>query len=538
MQSISRNEWRFPLLLVLFFVVAGSIPYWAAHLLATPGEAFMGFVGRDTAGSNSYFAFARQAAEGRNFFTNLYTPHAPSRAYFNPEWWTMGAAARWTGLSLERLFHVDRAITVLAFLLATYYLSAVSLGGLAHRRAALLLISCGSGLGWTVWLANQFGGLDLQLPWDIQGVSPFAYLMNKPHFMRAGAFASLQYAWFIRGDQTGRLRFFCASGLAAAGHSIVRPYQIPESLVFLVLYVVARGHGGHYARAATRALACGLCHAPAILWHVWILLDNSLGLEGFHAWQPALLLAQIFWYGVPFTAILIHLAVTSLRGRAWRPDFSVLALWMMAALLLVEASPWFPWGVESYFPWILAPPILFLRHTWPACTAWLDQRPGPHRAKLVAIAVIVALVLPSGLFAYADFFDDLRHPDFHERYYASKDLLKAVDWLSHQAPEESVVLASLESSQFLPRLANLRVVSGQDALSANYMQMNDWVFRFYISPGDDGFKRWLCSQQSIAYVLVGPFERAFAAIAPDDHPWLTPVFTAGDVTVYQVDLAR
>lgn len=538
MQPISRHEWRFPLLLAVFFVIAGSAPYIVAHRTTPPGDTFMGFVGRDTAGSNSYFAFARQAAEGRDYFTNLYTPQAPSRAYFNPEWWTMGAAARWTGLSLESLFQVDRALTALAFLLATYYLCAVSLPGLAHRRAALLLIGCGAGFGWVVWIANHLAGLGLELPWDIQGVSPFAYLMNKPHFMRAGAFAALQYAWFIRGDQTGRHRFFCAAGLAAAGHSLVRPYQIPESLVFLALYVVARGRDGHYARAATRALACGLCHAPAILWHAWILSDNSLGLQGFHAWQPALLLAQIFWYGLPFAAILAHLIFTALRGKAWRPDFSILALWMIAALLLLQAAPWFPWGVESYFPWILAPPILFLRHTWPACAAWLDRRPEPRTARRVAIAVVVALVLPSSLFAYADFFDDLRHPDFHERYYVSNDLLKAADWLNKNAPEEPVVLASLESSAFLPRLANLRVVSGQDALSANYPLMNDWVFRFYISPGDDGFKRWLCSQQNIAYLMVGPFERAFMAMRPEDHSWMVPVFASGDVAVYRVDLAR
>jgi hypothetical protein len=537
MQPLSRKEWLFPLLLALFFVLVGSLPYIAAHRLTPSGETFMGFVGRDTAGSNSYFAFARQAAEGRVFMTNLYTPHAPARAYLNPEWWLMGAMARWTGLSLEALFHIGRTLTVVAFLLAAYYLCAVVLPSPAHRRAALLLISCGSGLGWLLWLANRFCGTDLDLPWDIQGVSPFAYLMNKPHFMRAGIFAALHYAWFIRGDQTGRLRYFYAAGLAAAGHSLVRPYHIPESLVFLALYIFVRGHGGNYTRATTRALACGLGQTPIILWHAWILFNNSLGLQGFHAWYPALLLAQVFWYGLPFAAILVHLAFTALRGRAWQPDFSILALWIVSAMLLLQATPWFPWGVESYYPWILAPPILFLQHTWPACAAWMETRPQPDRARRIAVATIAALVLPSSLFAYGDFFEDLRHPDVRERYYVSHDFLKAADWLKDNAPNEPVVLASLDSSQFLPRLANLRIVSGQDALSANYTMMNDWVSRFYVSPGDDGFKQWLCRQQSVDFVLMGPFERAFAAMNPADHPWLAPVFESGDVAVYQVKLA-
>ena len=538
MQPIARKEWILPLLLSLFFVVAGSVPYLYAQHITPPGEHFMGFVGRDTAGSNSYFAFARQAAEGRLFMTNLYTPHAPSEAYANPEWWTMGAISRWTGLTLEAIFHASRVLTVLAFLFAIYYLCAVSLGKLNQRRAAFLLIACGSGLGWIVWLANRLGGFGLELPWDIQGVSPFAYLISKPHFMLGGVFAALGYAWFIRGDQTGRLGFFCAAGLAAAAHSLVRPYHIPESVLFLALYVLVRGHGGAYKRPAIQALACGLCHVPAILWHAWILLDNSLGLQGFHAWQPSLLLAQIFWYGLPFAAIIAHLAITTLRGRAWRPEFSVLALWMIAAMLLLQASPYFPWGVESYFAWILAPPILFLRHTWPAIAAWLTKGPERHRARRMAVALIGALVLPSSLFAYADFFHDLRHPDYRERYYVHNDFLKAADWLRNNTEGEPVVLASLESSQFLPRIANLRVVSGQDALSANYPMMNDWVFRFYISQGDDGFKRWLCDQQSVAYVLVGPFERDFMAMRPAEHPWMVRVFESGSAAVYRVDLPQ
>ena len=538
MQPISRNEWLLPLLLSLIFVVAGSVPYFYAQHITPPGEHFMGFVGRDTAGSNSYFAFARQAAEGRVFMTNLYTPYAPSEAYVNPEWWAMGTVARWTGRSLEAVFHGGRVLTVLAFLLAVYYLCAVSLDQRCHRRAALLLIVCGSGFGWIVWIANRLGGFGLELPWDIHGVSPFAYLINKPHFMAAGVFAALSYAWFIRGDQTGRLGFFCAAGFAAAAHSLVRPYHIPESILFLALYVLVRGHGVACKRPAIHALACGLCHAPAILWHAWILFENALGLQGFHAWRPVLLLAQIFWYGLPFAAILVHLAITVLRGRAWQPDFSVLVLWMTAAMLLLQAAPWFPWGVESYFAWILAPPILFLRHTWPVFACWLAKQTDCRPARRVVIATIIALVLPSSLFAYADFFHDLQHPDYRERYYVRHDFLNAAEWLRDNTEGEPVVLASLESSPFLPRIANLRVVSGQDALSANYPMMNEWVFRFYISPEDDGFKRWLCEQQSVAYVLVGPFEREFMTMRPEDHPWMVPVFESGDAAVYRVALPK
>lgn len=536
MQPITPREWFFPLALALVIAVLGTFPYIAGYRAAPPDEVFMDFVGRDIAGANSYFAFARQAAEGRTGLTNLYTPGAPSRAYYNPEWWLMGALSRWTGLSLVALFHIDRVVTVFAFSLAVYYLAAVFLHGRRERRAALLLIACGSGFGWLVWLLNRVAGTELPLPWDIQGVSPFAYLMNKPHFMRAGVCAALGAAWFIRGVQTDRLGCFCAAGVAAAAHSIVRPYHIPESLLFLGLFVLAQAQRGiPVPRALRQALACALCHLPVIIWYVWLWWSNPLGLEGFHAWQPALFLAQIFWYGLPFAALLLHLAVVvASSGGEGKPEFSVPVLWLAAAFLLVQASPWFPWGVESYFAWILAPPLLFIKHTWPALSAWIERRSRPARLRRFAMAAIALAVLPSSLFAYADFFHDLRHPDPRERYYLPRDLLNAMEWLGEQDALEPVVLAGLEISAFLPRIANLRVVSGQDALSAHYYMRNDWVARFFMSAGDDGFKQWLCREQRVAWVLWGPFEQHGSYMNPGDHPWLQPAYTSGPVTVYRV----
>jgi len=537
MFSIQRREWLFPAVLALAFIAIGSLPYSYGYDIAPEDSEFMGFVGRGTPGANSYLAFARQAAEGRNGFTNLYTPASPGGAYYNPEWWVMGRAAQWAGLSLIAAFHVGRALSVLAFALAAYYLCAVSLRGVGRRRAALLLITCGTGLGWVLYAVNAGLGTSLALSLDAQGVNIFGHLVNKPHFIRAGVFAALQYAWFIRGEQTGRTGYFALSGLAAAGHSLIRPYHIPEALLFLLLYGVlrvwARPENG--MRLGFQLGLCALCHGPVILWHALVYLKNPLGLHALDAWNSVFFLPLLLWLGLPFAALCGFVLWQGYRRAPvdWRAT-PVLALWLLTALLLAQCHPYFQWGVESYFPWVLAPPILFLRHVWPRLEKLHRITGLPPWLRGAAMAAIAAAVFPGTLLTYGKFFADLRHPESPWQYYLDRGTGTAIVWLGEHASERGVVLASHDTSQFIPRLANLRTVTGQDVLSANYRQHNAWVARFFQSPGDDGFKAWLCRELGVTHVIAGPFERAIAGAHFTPPRWLEPLRTFGETTVYAV----
>ena len=150
------------------------------------------------------------------------------------------------------------------------------------------------------------------------------------------------------------------------------------------------------------------------------------------AWQPVLLLSLVGWFGLPLAAILVHLAALALRGKKWTPDLSVPVLWIAAAALLLHAHPWFPWGVESYFPWVFAPPLLFIRHTWPVVAAWF----GPTRRRL-ALAMIACAILPSNALVYTHFFTTLHDPPAPWRYFLPNDTRDAIAWLAENAPREN-----------------------------------------------------------------------------------------------------
>ena len=164
---------------------------------------------------------------------------------------------------------------------------------------------------------------------------------------------------------------------------------------------------------------------------------------------------------------------------------------------------------------------------------WPHWARRPQGIRLALIAAFVVLTLSTNVLVYLNFFRELHRPVAPWRYYVPKSLIAAGTWLDTHAQDTPVVLASNDSSQFLPRLAHVRVVSGQDALTPNYPQRNGDVLRFFGSPEDDGFKRWICGQWHVDYILVGPFESQ-SAFKPEVHPWLKQVYAEGGSALYQV----
>ncbi|MBI2423764.1 MAG: hypothetical protein HYV27_13120 [Candidatus Hydrogenedentes bacterium] len=536
MRRILPREWAFPLLSAVALIVLGTAPYLYGYWSAGADEVFMGFVGRGTPGANSYLAFARQVAEGHTLLTNLYTTKSPEHAYFHLEWWLYGVTCRITGLSLLAMFHVTRVGSVIAFCVAVYYLAATLIDSIAGRRAALMITCLGAGMGWLIYLANWFLGIHLEPSLDMLGVTTFGYLVSKPHFIESGVFAALQYAWFIRGDQSGNSKYFLLAGLAAALNTFVRPYHIAEAFLFLAAYpcLVFWFRGEWSLKAIRGSLLALLLFAPAILLQAYTMFHNPLGLGGFVSWYPLSLLSLVLWQGIPLFAVLLFGLWQGFGHAPAAPrDVALLTAWLCIALLLLFAHPYFPFAQESYFAFVLAPPILFVGQIVPRLRELLPWS-GLKRWKRRGIVVVfIAAAAGTNALVYTKFFYGLHHPDEPWQYYLPKSVISAAEWLKAQGAISPVVLASHDTSQFLPRLAHVRVVTGQDALTPDYPRRNNDVFRFFWTPGEDEFKRWICQQWHVKYVIAGPFELA-GGFKPEAYPWLKRSFVDGNAAVYEV----
>jgi len=543
MQRAAR-EYTFPLALGVVMAVAGSLPYLYGCLSEAPDEVFMGFVGRGTPGANGYFMLARQAVEGEVFMVNRMTPEPTPQSYFSLQWLLFGRLVRWTGLSMIAMFHIWRVLSVVLFPCAAYFLVALCLDTVFQRRLALALMVFGSGLGWVFWLARKAAGIGLPYPLDLQGVSIFGYLVNNPHFIRAGIFTALTWAFLLRGEATGKLRYFVYSGLAATGHGIIRPYLVPEVFLVYALFpaMLSLAEGRWQWRRFVPYAVAGIVFLPAALYLVLTAYANVLGMAGWKR-HSLFLSEQALWLGIPFLLVAGYFVFHGLsKARGARPATLLLGLWVGVVLLLVHAYPYFIAGQElSFWALTMAPPILLMLGPGPAILEWARIRAPRAAARLTAAntrawaaAALVMACAPSSLYVYARDFKDLHGPVPPWRYYLDKDVHAALEWLDANTRPNEVVLASHDTSQFIPRLSRNRVVSGHDMLTADYGEKNGLVSRFYQARGDDEFKRGLVRRFQVRYVVFGPYEWAHNGAAPADHPWLKQVFRSGGVTVYHV----
>ena len=544
MQRLS--EYKFPLVLAMVLVVGGTIPYCYGYLNACPGTRFMGLIGRDVPGGNAYLMFAKQAQDGYHLFENRLTAEDLPRSYMNAEWWLFGKVARWTGFSLITTFHVGRVISVALFMFAAYYLISQCLDTVFQRRFALALMAFGSGFGWILWLASKASHYTYPYLFDIDGVNPFGFLINKPHAVRLHAFAMLTFAFLLAGERSGKRRFFILSGLCALARAGMRPYGIPETYLIFFLFPVllcVKERRFNLARLQNYAIAAAF-PLVQVLYYVRLMPSDGLGraLAGVDA-KPPFFLGYIIWFGPPFLLIFLSFeGFTYLRRM--KPSSLLLVLWIILSFLISESYPCLKWGREACFALFLVPPILatagplrgihrFVMSS-PLVSRIVPARMSADAFKRIAASLFIGFCSLSSVIIAGRMFTFLRHCP--PPYYMSTDLYDSLQWLGENTEPEHTVLACLDTGTYFPRIAGNKTFTGHWALTVNFDDKNRDADRFFASRGDEQFKRRLTAKYRIRYVLLGPHEKRAGGTVPTDHDWLKQVYLRGDVAIYEVVL--
>lgn len=553
-----RREWLFPAVIALAMFLLGSLPYAYGYAIAPAGMQFTGFVGRGELHSAGYMMFAKQAREGCHLFENKLTPEPLPRAYFHPEWWLFGHVARWTGLPLIAVFHLHRAAAVAAFVFAVYYLSTRCFETVYPRRLALVLIVFGGGLGWVLWgtakayllcapeLRQWIPGLPDALPLyfrrprDVDGTTNFGYLINKPHFMTAGATIALAYALLIHGEQTNRRRFYALSGLAGLLHVLIRAFAIRELFLVYALYPAFRAvrDRGGALRSARRCALAGAMLLPAVAYYLVLMAGQVLGRGGYGI-PAGTLFDYVLWYGLPFV-LLAWCVVGPARFPRKSPSRLVLSLWLLSALAFAQMYPYIKTGEEAgLFPFTIAVALLVVGGPLAAWLPGAEPCAGPdagaRRPRTLSRGAIAALVVACSLsnaVVYVRMFTVLR--PLPPSYYIRDDVRAGLDWLAAHTSPDDVVLASPVTSPFIPYYASNKVFTGHDFLTAERPQKDALAARFFGTEDGPGFREDLVREYGVRYVFDGPNERRGTSSPLEALPWLEKVFILGDVVIYRV----
>lgn len=513
----TASEWRLVVILSLLIVLAASVPYALAYTV--PADHVFGGVLINPVDGNSYFAKMRAGLRGEWLFTLPYTAEPGPGAFIFTYYLFLGHVARWTGASLDTVYHGARMVGGLALLLTAYAFIARFFETRRARLAVWTFYVLGSGLGW---LAVLLGGFTADL-WVAEAI-PFLAVFANAHFGLAAAVLLWLVLWTVPGlaEPGVRARHLALVAVATTVLAQVLPMALLNvglvlAGVFAWRWFAARppnlaGWLRDWAPAAVFALA-------ALPWlvHAFALTINHPVLAQWNAqnqtptpplWDTALSGGALLLLAVPG-------ALVAARRRASREV--VLLVWLGLGTLALYA----PFSLQRrlavglWMPLALLAGIGLREVVWPRVKGQL--RPVVMAGLAIALVTTNLLVYAATLGAIA-----ARQRDV----FLTAREASALDWLAANAGR-SLVAAPPDFGVWLPARTDARVLYGHPFETVDAVARQAELEAFYA--GEVAGPAFV-AEHNIAYVIFGVGMRD-RWVLPEDWNWPV-VFEQNGVVIY------
>ncbi len=513
----TRREWMWVAALAVAVVCVVNLPYLLAY--AAPAQhVFTGLLFNPLDG-NSYLAKMREGWRGEWRFTLPYTAQPGPGVFLFTYYLLLGHLARWTGASIELVYHLARVFGGLALLITSYHFLAHFFDSFRSRLAVWLFFAFSSGLGW---LAVPWGGFTSDL-WVAEAI-PFLSLFSNAHFALTWALMLWVFLWTLPGlaNEVPSGRRLALTAVAVTALAQTQPLAlltIGMVLGALTVWRIASRRVIVFSDLAA-LLVVGLFAAPWLIYDYWVTAAqpvlavwNAQNLTPSPPWWDALLSG-----GVPLLLAVPGVVVTA-RRRA--PRDLVPLVWLALAVLALYA----PFSLQRRLSLGIWTPLVILAAIglrdviWPRVAA---------RWRLLALAGIACLALPGNLLIYAATLGAIQKPDPAQKIFLSRDEAGALDWILDNAPQGALVLTGPATGLYIPARTDAHVIYGhpfETVAAAAHEQAVEDFFTGRTSPGR------FFAEYPVNYLFYGPREVALGPLPPLGNDWRV-LFQQGEVTIY------
>lgn len=556
-----------PAAIGLAAVAIANLPLLYAVLSTPAGTVFQGHVYNPPDGF-SYMAWMRQGLEGRWLVTDRYTAEVTVPAIVAPFYVVLGKLAPWFGGDLRIAYHVGRMMTTIIWLVTVFTFCRHFLPERRDHLLAFTLVSLAGGAGW---VARPLGiqGVDI---YNGEAVG-FLTLSAPPHLPLSQSLILAAVLCFRASLHRGQVCLAALSGLTLAIEGLVHPYGVALGLALLGLAAAA---GAVQSRASPlRVVAhwttAAFLAGPPLLYTAMLAVNDPVWAQVARSNASNLVpihpVALAVGYG-PLAVLGVFRAVR--RTRRYKIDHFFLAGWVAIASL-AAVSP-LPFGARfingAFIPLCILAALGLANRGRVAATA--EGTASPHvlgdvptagkggwslldcarrwRLSPVLPAVILLLTLPNIALVTARpvvgrgiwSIETGQSIPFHgPPVYLTEPEMEAIDWL-HAQGTDSVVLASLTTSNLLPALAGSRVVAGHLDLTPSFYTRGTEVRAFFSNSVDKEVLQDVLQRHRVKYVWYGPQERDYGLLNGNpgnlDGATLHPVFYNPEVTIYWVEM--
>lgn len=508
-----KREYIFALIIILFTNIISFVPYINGALNTPKGCYFIGYpYPLDT---NKYFGQMLQGArKGILYYQNHLTtePHQPA-ILFN-FYLVLGKIAQIFHLNFIMMFHIARVLLGTALLIYIYSKSHFFFKESYHRLGVLVLLCFSSGFS-SPSEADTFKAITLF-----------------PHFVTAMLLMVVyfyNFCYFSSYRSTRTSLYLCAVMIFLTG--IIHPWNILTmffiSLLFFIAFIIRKQ----------------LLLSKELLLGYLVLLIVAIAILGLHlntlrtnpvfkavAEQNISSIKSIGevinYFGVLWIPTIIGAILALRRYKSSLMLFP--ALWLIGSLFLISL----PFSFQRRVVEGLHIPIVF---STAFCLFIISEKLSVKlllSKKSTAIVIIILTLMASTFHNLYSLRFPSDHPDFV--YYPPIEMVKNMEWIDENVPENSNIMASIATGQLLCRytLTNSFVVHSVETVDFN--EKNNLMMWFYSGTAGIDQMKELLKFYNIQYVIYGSWEYCSPNLNLLKIPWLGVCYRNKDFFIFKV----
>ena len=550
----THRDWLIAIVIAVCAVGVLQIPYALGYLFAPPDKEYTGLL--INVEDYSYYAIMLQGYNGAWQYHIQFTPEEHAPAFLYGFYLALGHLARGLNVTIVTAWHGARVVAALILFLVVFGFIGIFLRDPSQRLCAYALAVFGSGFDWVLLPFEHFeivGGapVDFRMP----EAHLFYTAMTYPHISFCIALLLVSFWLWLKAFRRKQLRYALAVGIVNLAIGIVYPFLI---------YLVAAVLGAYWLVAVLRArrilwrelgylALAGVFAAPLYAYYEYVLMTNVV----FRAWDAQAVTAS----PNPLHYLLAYGVMLALAALVFKPfwqasfgsaspsdspeqgnDFPFLWIWVIIAALLLYA----PLNAQRRFLQGLQVPLATLA-TLGLFTVALPRieqtrlfrviagRPGYTALGLRRLLIVFLLIGMSTanviVLVRLSAFTAVEQTD---ALFRPRTEIQAVDWLRDHTARTDLVLGAYWTGSLIPARAGNAVFVGQRYETTRFEEKISLLEKFFDASATDAWREALLSEYHVAYVFVGPRERALGEFDPERAGYLALSYSNAEVRIYRV----
>lgn len=542
--ELDRVPWGWAVAVML----ATCIPYLVVWF-PTPLQHFFPLVLFNSDDHGVYFAWMRQAEDGKLLFRNLFTNEPQRGIYLHAYFLALGQLARLPGIDIPLAYHLGRLLFGVVTLVLVHRLAALFTEDRFERGCIFWTTALSGGLGWLFWRDREIQGAPVDV-WQPEALTFPSLYMNG---LFSVSFAlMLGFVICLLLAETRGVRWAVGAGLCGLVLGNIHSYDVIHLALVWCAYLAAKGIVLRRFPTREFGLACvaGLLTLPSVAHMAWFYQTEPVfkARADTATWSPHPL-KYVLGYG-----LLIPLAVWGARLLARRgtgpeqgsEEWDTRRLLPLAWAIAGITAAYLPFAFQRkmimgyHFPLALLAGLALAELARRAAPKLrLSAARGPV---LVAGLCVAVLAVSNVRYLVRDvhlaFTEGVTSTGIHPVYW-QEGLIRAFRWMGKNTGEDAVLLTFPLNGVMAPAFSGRTVYAGHWGETPAFEEKVREGRAFYGGRWNSAERLLFLRDRGITHVLVGRMERQIAEMSrrgtPLSHePFLRPVFREGETVLFEV----